>query len=200
MKIISKSFKNVLSTEWVYFFISFIFTITIFFFEIFLFFNKSEFEATHGLISSLPNHDQAVVSNLGITGVTRQSYLFIESFLFVCLTMFFLFWAYSSYLIHRRNIILLRIKGISPIKAQGSFFLNRLILMLFIMLLTIPIFNLEIMIVNSILKTTYELFSFSPKIFLIAFVIVALFVLTNLPFSILPFREKKIISYLREKQ
>jgi len=185
--------KRIFVKEWPFFLIWFFLSLFSFMLIAFFFCNQN---ISAGKIFT--NHDEYIISVLGITGIGRQSYILPLLLLVVIIFVFSLLWGYFSYLFNSREIILGRLKGLSKMKSQYSVFIIRFFFSLIFELLALLFYVLIYSILNAALNLSFTLFSFDSHVFIFFIVDSVSFILTDFPFSSLPYSEKNLIKFIRE--
>lgn len=191
-------FKDIVKKEHIHYLVSCVLVLLTYVLWSFILFNREAVDNAYGGSELISSHDSQFIDNLGVEGITRQSYILPLFFLLLILFVYFIFWGYLSYRKHNENIMLMRVRGISKKESQYLFLYLRAGLFLTTCLFTLLPYLLFLVIFYWIGQTKHMIIRFTPWLFLFMLVYALIFIITNLPFYTRPYSKQKLVRFLRE--
>ncbi|MFA6830307.1 MAG: hypothetical protein WCR67_06385 [Bacilli bacterium] len=188
-----------LKSEFLIFVVTSVFTAVIFVLFSFFAFDSARIDHFYGVPNDIPYFDRAAFTNWGVIGITKQSYLFSMIFMIFSLLIVFILSGFLSYKKNSGDIFLLRVKGYSKLQSQYSFLLVRTLFEIISLLPSYILYYLAILIIDYIAGTKMPLLIFESQTIMFSLGFVIAFFLINFLFSNLPYNERNIIRYMRNK-
>lgn len=189
-----KTFFYILKSNWLIYFISGIFSIVLLIISFFAFF---DFETINSFYQGeIPLYDEYIITNIGLTGINKQGYIFSFFFLVLILIVFYLLSGFSINKKEKNIVALLVIKGFkSP---TIMYYLMHLIIFIFSQIISLLIYLFACIIINSIINTQMPFMCLNQSTLLIWLLNILIFAVLRFPFYYFPYQDEKIIKIIRE--
>ncbi|MCR4698835.1 MAG: hypothetical protein K5762_05675 [Bacilli bacterium] len=190
--------KYILRKEWLFYFVSIVISAITFFFWCCIFFDEQAVYADYGGKAQMDLHDESMMHQLGLSGITRQSYIIPMFFFLIILLFFYVLWAYVSYKDYGKSIVLMRVRGMNKWQSQYRFLFIRLLYFVIASMISLSLCFLGLWIMFLLMQTKHMIVRFSPYLFSVIASYLVVYLVINLPFYSFPYKREKLIHFLRE--
>lgn len=196
---IPQLYRHLWKREWKFFLLFSLLSLLLFLSFTLTFYDDRRILKFYDNFHEISSYDLFVLTMLSIRGIERQIHFFFFFFFLLLLLFYLIFWNISSFQMHEEDILILKLRGTSPLKSQGMFFLLRGLHATLISFASVGFYSLFLLTLDALLHTKTTILTFDTRVFFVSTIECVFFAFLSLPFYTIPFSRKRMIALIRKK-